>query len=66
MTEQIDMLDQEVAERVSSHQEDIEPLDSIPGIATRMAEQILSEIGTNVKEQFPSAAHMCSWAQCWK
>ncbi len=60
------MLDQEVAERVSSHQEDIERLDSIPGIATRMAEQILSEIGTNVKEQFPSAAHMCSWAQCWK
>lgn len=27
-----------------------------------MAEQILSEVGTNVKAQFPSAAHMCSWA----
>lgn len=62
LTEQIEMLDQEVAERVSSHQEDIERLDSIPGIATRMAEQILSEIGTDVKKQFPSAAHMCSWA----
>ncbi|WP_066253964.1 IS110 family transposase [Neobacillus drentensis] len=62
LTEQIEMLDQEVAERVSTHKEDIERLDSIPGIATRMAEQILSEIGTNVKEQFPSAAHMCSWA----
>ena len=62
LTEQIEMLDQEVAERVSTHQEDIERLDSIPGIATRMAEQILSEIGTNIKKQFPSAAHMCSWA----
>ena len=62
LTEQIEMLDQEVAERVSSYQEDVERLDSIPGIATRMAEQILSEIGTDIKKQFPSAAHMCSWA----
>jgi transposase len=27
-----------------------------------MAEQILSEIGFNVKKQFPSASHMCSWS----
>jgi transposase len=62
LTEQIEMLDQEVANRMSAYQEDIERLDSIPGIATRMAEQILSEIGTDVKKQFPTAAHMCSWA----
>jgi transposase len=62
LTEQIEMLDQEVSQRVQSFKEDIERLDSIPGIATRMAEQILAEIGTNVKEQFPSAAHLCSWA----
>jgi transposase len=62
LTEQIEMLDQEVAQRVNTFQEDIERLDSIPGIATRMAEQILSEIGTDIKNQFPSAAHMCSWA----
>jgi transposase len=62
LTEQIEMLDKEVAQRVSKYQEDIERLDSIPGIATRMAEQILSEIGTDIKKQFPSAAHMCSWA----
>jgi len=54
LTEQIEMLDQEVAERVSFHQEDVDRIDSIPGIATRMAEQILSEIGTDVKNQFPS------------
>ena len=62
LTEQIDTLDQEVAQRVSDFQEDIDRLDPIPGIAQRMAQQILSEIGTDVKSQFPSAAHMCSWA----
>ena len=62
LTEQINTLDQEVAQRVSDFQEDIDRLDSIPGIAPRMAQQILSEIGTDVKNQFPSAAHMCSWA----
>jgi transposase len=62
LSEEIEMLDEEVAKRVSSYQEDIERLDSIPGIATRMAEQILSEVGTDVKKQFPSAPHMCSWA----
>lgn len=62
LTQQIDMLDQEVARRVNPYQEDIERLDSIPGISTRMAEQILAEIGTDIKKQFPSAAHMCSWA----
>jgi transposase len=31
----------------------VERLDSIPGIVTRMAEQILAEIGTNICTQFP-------------
>ncbi|MEK3914155.1 transposase [Paenibacillus sp. FSL H7-0331] len=62
LTEQIAMLDQEVAQRVALDQEDVERLDSIPEIATRMAEQNLAEIGTNIKNQFPSAAHLCSWA----
>lgn len=46
LCEQVVLLDQEVAARVESFQEDVERLDSIPGIATRMAEQILAEIGT--------------------
>jgi len=62
LTNTIDMLDKEIAERMNDYQDDIERLDSIPGIATRMAEQMLAELGTNIKEQFPSAAQMCSWA----
>ncbi|MEH7348167.1 IS110 family transposase [Gottfriedia acidiceleris] len=62
LTEQIEKLDSEVALRVSSYQEDIERLDSIPGIATRMAEQILAEIGTDLENQFGSAPRLCSWA----
>lgn len=62
LTDNIEKLDEEIAERMKLFQDDIERLDSIPGIAKRMAEQILSEIGMNIKKQFPSAAHMCSWA----
>lgn len=62
LQDQIELLDQEIAKRLSPFQEDMERLDSIPGISTRMAEQILAEIGTDVGEQFPSAAHLCSWA----
>ncbi|MBM7694289.1 transposase [Peribacillus deserti] len=62
LTDQIELLDNEISERVSFYEEDIERLDSIPGIAKRMAEQILAEIGPDVGTQFPSAAHLCSWA----
>lgn len=27
-----------------------------------MAEQMMAELGNNVKDQFPTSAHMCSWA----
>ncbi|WP_391559322.1 IS110 family transposase, partial [Robertmurraya sp.] len=62
LTEQIEKLDQEVSQRVSSYQEDIERLDSIPGVAKRMAEQILAEVGTDVGKQFQTAPQLCSWA----
>ena len=42
-------------------EEDLELLDTIPGVGRRTAEQILAEAGTDM-DQFPSAAHLCSWA----
>jgi transposase len=62
LTEQIDKLDIEIAKRMEDSQEDIERLDSIPGIGRKVAEQMIAELGTNIKEQFPTAPQMCSWA----
>jgi len=57
----IQQLDEEIKRRMLPFEEDLERLDSIPGVARRTAEHILAEIGTDMT-QFPSAAHLCSWA----
>lgn len=62
LTEQIDKLDKEIEKRMEDDQEDIDRLDSIPGIGRKMAEQMLAEIGPSIKEQFPTAPQLCSWA----
>lgn len=56
-------LDREVVQRLSSFQEEIERLDSIPGISTRMTEKILTELGTVIRNQLTSANHTCSWKE---
>lgn len=61
LNEQIVELDMEVAKRLDPFQQDIERLDTIPGIGRRTAEQILAEVGTDLGSRFPSAAHLCSW-----
>ncbi|WP_240418386.1 IS110 family transposase [Paenibacillus periandrae] len=61
LNEQIVDLDTEVAKRLDPFQEQLDRLDTIPGIARRTAEQILAEIGTDVGARFPSAAYLCSW-----
>jgi transposase len=62
LNEQILELDLEVAKRLDPFSQDIERLDTIPGIGRRTAEQILAEVGTDVGSRFPTAAHLCSWA----
>src|SRR5699024_7739354 len=49
LTDTIDLLDKEIAQRMSDYQENIDRLDSIPGIARRMAEQMLAELGKILK-----------------
>jgi transposase len=61
LADEIKQLDEEIKERMLPFDEDLELLDTIPGVGRRTAEQILAEIGTDMN-QFPSAAHMCSWA----
>jgi len=61
LDEEIGRLDEEIKRRMLPFEEDLELLDTIPGVARRTAETIVAEIGTNM-DQFPSAAHLCSWA----
>lgn len=42
--------------------EALQLLDTVPGVGRRMAEILIAEIGTDMG-QFPSAAHLASWAK---
>ncbi|HAA80815.1 MAG TPA: IS110 family transposase, partial [Thermoanaerobacter sp.] len=61
LDQEITKLDEEIKNRMHPFEQDLALLDTIPGVGRRTAEQIIAEIGTNM-EQFPSAAHLCSWA----
>jgi transposase len=54
-------LDAEVARRLAPFEAEIALLDTIPGVGRRTAEDLLAEIGPHMA-QFPSAAHLASWA----
>lgn len=64
----IDYLDESIArftseinQRLINEMQEIELLDTIPGISARTAEILLAEIGTDMT-RFPSAKHLSSWA----
>ena len=59
---EIARLDEEVAARLRPFEQVLERVDAIPGIGRRVAEDILSEIGTDMS-RFPTAAHLTSWAR---
>ncbi|WP_223292190.1 hypothetical protein [Salipaludibacillus neizhouensis] len=56
------MLDQEVAERVKDYQEDIDIRDSILGIAQKMAQQMLAELGTDRTKKWRYLRHFHLYA----
>ncbi len=65
---QIDSLDGTIArfdEQIATYGRPFEPtvvwLDTIPGVARRTAEVIVSEMGMDMS-RFPSAAHLAAWA----
>lgn len=57
----IEELNQETSRRMKDWEDEIQRLDSIPGIGRATAEQILAETGVDMS-RWPSAAHFCSWA----
>lgn len=58
---QVKELDLEIGNRLDSARQDIELLDSIPGVGIQTAQQILAEVGVDMT-RFKSAAHLASWA----
>ena len=61
LEQQIKKLDAEIKDRLHSTTEDLERLDSIPGVGLQTAQQIIAEIGPDMT-RFQSAAHLASWA----
>jgi transposase len=61
LNDEIEVLSGEIAKRLSPDSKSIELIESIPGIGRKSDEHIIAEIGTNM-DQFPSAAHLSSWA----
>ena len=67
--EQLDVIQRHIDKLLSKMQDIalpysnvIDQLDSIVGIDITAALLIIAEIGTNPKENFKTAAHLCSWA----
>jgi transposase len=58
---QIKQLDVEIGDRLKENQEDLERLDSIPGIGIQTAQQIMAEIGPDMS-RFKGSANLASWA----
>jgi transposase len=50
-----------IAELSICFRDDIERLDTIPGIATTAATAVIAEVGTDMGK-FPTSEHFCSWA----
>ena len=58
--EQIDKLDQEMAQLLSAQQDVVQRLAEVPGLGADSAQQIIAEVGP-AAAAFPSAKHLASW-----
>lgn len=61
LEEAITRFDKQVEEYCRPFEEAVNLLDTIPGVGRETAENIVSEIGTDMN-RFPSANHLASWA----
>jgi transposase len=61
LDEAISRFDQQIEEYCRPFEDSVTLVDTIPGVARKVAEIIISEIGTNM-DCFPTADHLASWA----
>jgi len=60
--QRLDELDAEIEERMRPFDDAIARLDTIPGVGTRGAQEIIAAIGTDMN-RFPTSRHLASWAK---
>jgi transposase len=58
--QQIDQLDQEIANLLRRHQDAVQRLAEVPGLGVDSAQQIIAEVGATAAT-FPSEKHLSSW-----
>ncbi|OAS25448.1 IS110 family transposase [Paenibacillus oryzisoli] len=61
LEQKIERLGTQIEQLLGSYKEEIEIIDSIPGIEAKAAADIFAEIGPQVAELFPSDAQFASW-----
>jgi transposase len=61
LDETIAVLSARIEQLIAPYAEQVALLDTIPGVDRRAAEVIVAEIGADMG-QFPTAAHLASWA----
>jgi transposase len=62
LTAQITVLDQKIAEMCRPYERQIEQLDGITGFGITTAQDLIGEIGVDMRV-FPTAGHLASWAR---
>ncbi len=61
LDEAVDKLDGRIEEKMRPFEQELRRLDTVPGLNQRAVQCVLAEIGPDMR-QFPSAAHLASWA----
>lgn len=61
ITKLTDEVDRQIGERLKPYEQEVQLLETIPGVKDQGAASIIAEIGVNM-EQFPTAEHLSSWA----
>src|SRR5208283_712990 len=61
LQQRISRVQARLAELLADHEDLLARIDEVPGINTVGAQQILSEVGTDL-ENFPNAGALCAWA----
>ena len=57
---QLQQLDQEIADQLRPHQDQVTRVAEVPGLGVDSAQQIIAEVGPTAAT-FPSAGHLASW-----